>query len=107
MIAKNIPSPPIGAFPHGSAVKESTCDAGDMGSSPGSVRSPGGGHGNPPQYSCLENPMDRGTWWATVHRVPQRCARLKQLSMHAQHLEIMGKSKYLRSMVEDNLGIIG
>ena len=41
---------------------------GDMGSIPGSRRSPGGGHGNPLQYSCLENPMDRGAWWATVHR---------------------------------------
>ena len=43
-------------FPGGSAVKESTCNAGDAGSIPGSERSPGGGHGNPPQYSCLENP---------------------------------------------------
>ena len=38
-----------------------------MGSIPGLGRSPGGGHGNPLQYSCLENPMDRGAWWATVH----------------------------------------
>ena len=44
-------------------------EARDVGSIPGSERSPGGGHGNPLQYSCLENPMDRGTWWATVHRV--------------------------------------
>jgi len=52
--------------------KESTCNAGDAEDSgliPGSGRSPGGGHGNPFQYSCLENPMDRGAWWATVHRV--------------------------------------
>ena len=47
--------------------KESACQAGDQGSSPGSGRSPGGGDGNPLQYSCLENPMDRETWWATVH----------------------------------------
>ena len=46
---------------------------------PGSGRSPGGGHGNPLQYSCLENPMDRGTWWATVHRVTKNQALLKQL----------------------------
>ena len=46
---------------------ESACSAGDMGSVPGSGRSPGGGHGNPLQYSCLENPMDRGAWQATVH----------------------------------------
>ena len=44
--------------------KESACkDAGDVGSIPGLGRSPGGGHGNPQQYSCLENPMDRGAWW--------------------------------------------
>ena len=41
----------------------------DMGSNPASGRSPGGGLGNPIQYSCLENPMDRGAWWATVHRI--------------------------------------
>ena len=45
--------------------------------------SPGGGHGNPLQYSCLENPMDRGAWWATVHSVAQSWTRLKQLSTHA------------------------
>ena len=52
--------------------KESTCNAGDAEDSgliPGSGRSPGGGHGNPFQYSCLENPMDRGAWWVTVHRL--------------------------------------
>ena len=52
--------------------KDSTCsegDSGDLGSIPGSGRSPGRGHGNPLQYSCLENPVDRGAWWATVHGV--------------------------------------
>ena len=56
---------PVG-FPDGSAGKESTCDAGDTGDAgliPGSERSPGGGNGNPLQYSCLENPMDRGAGW--------------------------------------------
>ena len=48
---------------------ESACSAGDPGSIPGSGRSPEGVHDNPLQYSCLENPMDRGTWWATVHGV--------------------------------------
>ena len=43
-------------------------DVGDVGSISGSERFPGGGHGNPLQYSCLENPMDRGEWRATVHR---------------------------------------
>ena len=56
-------------FPGGSEGKASACDAGDPGLIPGSGRSPGEGNGNPLQYSCLENPMDRGAWWATVHRV--------------------------------------
>ena len=49
--------------------KEPACNAGDMGSIPGSRRSPEGGHGNPLWYSCLGNPMDRGAWWAAVHGV--------------------------------------
>ena len=55
-------------------VKNPPVNAGDMrdlGSIPGSGRSPGGGNGNPLQYSCLENPMDRGAWWATVHGVAE------------------------------------
>ena len=56
-------------FPHSSVIKESACNAGDPGSIPGSGRSPGEGNGNPLQYSCLENPMDRGAWQATVHGV--------------------------------------
>jgi len=74
-------------FPSGSAVKESTCNAGavgDVGSIPELGKSPGGGNGNPLQYSCLENPMDRGAWWATVHRVAKSWTQLKQLSMHAR-----------------------
>ena len=54
-------------FPGGSDSKESTCNVGDLGSIPGWGRSPGGGHGNPLQHSCLENTMDRGAWGATVH----------------------------------------
>ena len=50
-------------------VKNSPANAGDLGSIPGSGRSPGGGHGNPLQYSYLENPKDRGAWQATVRRV--------------------------------------
>ena len=49
--------------------KESTCDAGDLGSVPGLGRSPGEGNGYPLQYSCLDNPIDRGAWWATIHGV--------------------------------------
>ena len=56
-------------FPGGSVEKNPPANAGDVGSTPGSGRSPGEGHGNPLQYSCLGNPMDRGAWWATVHGV--------------------------------------
>ena len=65
--------------------KESACnsgDAGDAGSIPGSGRSPGGRHSNPLQYSCVENPMDRGARRATVHRITQSRTWLKRLSMH-------------------------
>ena len=54
-------------FPDGSDGKESACNAGEPGLVPGLGRSPGEGHGHSLQYSCLENPMDRGAWWATVH----------------------------------------
>ena len=56
-------------FPGGSVVKNLPTKAGDAGSIPGSGRSPGGGNGNPLQYSFLENSMDRGAWWAAVHEV--------------------------------------
>ena len=52
-------------------------DIRDEGSVPRSGRLPGGGHGNPLQYSCLENSMDRGAWWASVHRVAKNPTRLK------------------------------
>ena len=57
-------------------------DTRDAGSIPGSGRSPGDGHGNPLQYSCLENSIDRGAWQAVVHRVAKSQTRLKRLSMH-------------------------
>jgi len=56
-------------FPHGSVGKESACNGGEPGSIPGLRRSPEEGNGNPLQYSCLENTMDRGAWQATVHGV--------------------------------------
>ena len=56
-------------FPGGSDGKESACNVGDPGSIPGLEKSPGERNGNPLQYSCLENSMDRGPWWATVHGV--------------------------------------
>ena len=73
-------------FPSGATAKESTYnaeDVRDLGSIPGLGRSPGGGDGNPFQYSCLENPMDRGAWWATAHRVAKSRTQLKQQRMHA------------------------
>ena len=62
-------------FPGGSDSKESTCNAGDLGLILGSGRSPGEGSGYPLQYSCLENSMDRGTWWATVYEVAESQTR--------------------------------
>ena len=63
-------------FPGGSDRKESACNEGDPGLIPGSGRSPGEGNGNPVQYSCLENSMDRGAWRATVHGVEKSWMRL-------------------------------
>ena len=60
-------------------------DVRDAGLIPGSGRSPGEGHCNPLQYSCLENSLDRGAWQAVVHKVAQSRTRLKRLSMHARH----------------------
>ena len=62
-------------FPGGSDGKES-CNAGDPGLIPGSRRSPGEGNGNPLQYSCLGNPMDRGDWWTAVYEVAKSQAQL-------------------------------
>ena len=59
------------AVPRGSEVKTSASNAGDLGLIPGLGRFPGEGNGNPLQYSCLENPLDRGAWWATVHGVAE------------------------------------
>ena len=57
-------------------------DTRDIGSIPRSGRSPGGGQGNPLQYSCLENPRDKGAWWAIVHRASKSHTCLKHLSTH-------------------------
>ena len=67
---------PVLGFLGSSVGKESACNTEDPGSIPGLGRSPGGGHGNPLQYSCLENPMDRGAWWAIVHSVTKSGAQL-------------------------------
>ena len=65
----------------------------DTGSTPGSGRSPGGGHGNPLQYSCLENPMDRGAWWTRIHGVAKSQTRSKQLSTYKQKKSRMDYQK--------------
>ena len=65
-------------FPGGSEGKVSACNAGDLGSIPGSGRSPGEGNGKLLQYFCLENPMDGGAWWATVHGVTESDVTLTQ-----------------------------
>ena len=70
-------------------------DIGDMGSICGLERSPGGEHGNLPQYSCLENPMDRGAWWTTVHRVTQSQTQLKCLGIYMD-----GKGETMRCSKE-------
>ena len=70
-------------FPSGSDDKESACNAGDLGSIPGLGRSPGEENGNPLQYSCQENPMDRGAWGATVHRGAKGQTQLKWLIMYS------------------------
>ena len=68
----------------GSEVKAFACNAGDLGLIPGSGRSPGEGNGNPLQYSCLENPMDGGDWWATVCGVAKSRTRLSDFT-HSLH----------------------
>ena len=70
----------------GTVVKSPPASAGDMrdaGMIPESGRSPGGGHAYPLQYSCLENPMNRGAWWTAVHGVAKSWTRLKRPSMYA------------------------
>ena len=67
-------------FPGGSEVKASACNAGDLSSITGSGRFPGEENGNPLQYSCLENPMDGGAWWATVHGVAKSRTQLSDFT---------------------------
>ena len=77
-------------FPGGTSGKESTRQCGKCercGFNPWSERSPGGGHGNPLQYSYLENPTDRGTWWATVHGVSKSRTWMRWLSRHSHNLQ--------------------
>ena len=80
-------------------------DVGDVDSVPGPGRSPGGGDDNPLQSSCLENPMDRGAWWATVHRVAQSRTQLKWLSTHTW-VYIRYKSIYNIYMCKIHISIL-
>ena len=87
-------------------VKNLTANAGDVrgvGSIPGLGRSPGRSHGNPLQYSCLKNPIDRGTWQARVHRATKSWTQLKQLNWrrqwHPTPVLLPGKSHGQRSLV--------
>ena len=65
-------------FPGGPDNKESSCNVGDPGSVPGKGRSPGKGNGNPLQFSCLGNPLDRGVWWTTIYEVAKSRTRLSE-----------------------------
>ena len=78
-------------LPGGSEVKVSACNVGDLGSIPRSGRSPGEGNGNPLQYSCLENLMDGGAWWATVHGVANSWTLLSDFTS----LHFMWRSRFL------------
>ena len=75
-----LPTPVLLGFPGGSDSKEPACHVGDLGLIPGLGRSPGGGYGNPLQYSGLENPLDRGAWRATVHGVARSLTRLSDFN---------------------------
>ena len=97
-------------FPGGSEGKASAGDVEDPGSIPGSGRSPGEGNGNSLQYSCLENLMDRGAWWATVHGVTKSQTRLNDYT-HTHtciHCIYIAVTKFLKnlSMLTCNLMLL-
>ena len=78
-----LPTPVFLGFPGGSDGKKSPCNAEALGSIHDLGRSLRGGHGKPLQYSCLENPLDRGAWWATVHGITQSWTQLSDLAKHS------------------------
>ena len=82
-------------FPGGSEVKASASNVGDLGSIPGSGRSTGEGNGNPLWYSCLENPMDGGAWWATVHGVAKSQTRLSDFTFFLSNASMLCAVLYL------------
>ena len=85
VMIKFSPVPSTWGFPGCSVVKNLPANAEDAGSIPGSGRSPGGGNGNPLQYSCQDNPMDRGAWWATVHGLAKRQTYLSDRTHRHTH----------------------
>ena len=101
------------SFPGGSEVKDPACNAGDPGSIPRLGRSPGEGNGNPLQYSCLENPMDGGAWWATVHGVAKSRTRLSDFTFtftmfsYSSKLSLKLKLQYFWHFFEVKSQLIG
>ena len=83
-------------IPGGSEAKVSACNMGDLGSIPGSGRSSGEGNGNPLQYSCLEDPMDGGAWWAIVHGVTKSRTHLSDFRslIHFEFIFVYGIRKH-------------
>ena len=91
-------------------VKDSACKAGDpgeAGSIPGSGRPPGEGNGNPLQYSHLENPMERGAWWAIIHTVAKSRTQTKRLSRYTHALKMearrIGWERFMKEKKEDRM----
>ena len=80
-------------FPGGSDGKESTCNVRDLGLIPQLGRFPGEGNCYPLHYSCLENSMDRGAWWATVHAVAKSWTQLSNFTCTSRPTEVAGKRK--------------
>ena len=87
-------------FPGDSVIKTPPANAGDMGSTPGSGRSPGEGNGHPLQHSCLGNPMDGGAWWAIIHGVTKELDTIQQ-----QNNAKAGDFTLSQHMVPGDLGL--
>ena len=85
-------------------VKRLAYNAGDLGLIPGSGRSSGEGNGTPLQYSCLENPMDRGAWWATVHGVAKSWTQLSEFTSLSFTFMLIHVSFGFSEFVSDNVG---
>ena len=86
-------------------LRSSACNVGDLGSIPGPGRSPGEGNGNPLQYSCLENPMDRGAWWAAVHRVAKSRTQLSDFTFTFFPIGLFPSSSFIE-LDSINLGFL-